>query len=92
MKVLPQCPALDYLHEAKKVQVNFVKLTYLSDDENAVLTSTTDVTSNAVGVVLQQNINEENKSISFYFLKTNLSQMQYSTFFRELILDINLVI
>lgn len=57
-----------------------VNLNYLSVDGNEVLTLTTD----AVGAILQQNINGENKSISFISLKLNSSQRKYSTFSREL--------
>lgn len=62
----------------KKPLVNFVKLNYLSDEENTVLTLTIDATSNAVGAFLQQNINRENTPISFFSLKLNSSRMKYS--------------
>lgn len=65
--------------------VNFVKP---RDDENAVLTLITDVSSNAVVAVLQQNSNDENKPI-YFFLKHNSSPIKYSLFI--LLSDISII-
>ena len=51
-KLLLQGPALDAFHKAKKALENFTKLNYRSNEENTVLTLTTDASSNAFCAVL----------------------------------------
>lgn len=68
--------ALGAFYEAENVLVTFVKLNYLNDDENIVVTIT-DVSLNAVSVFLQQT-NGESKPIFILSLKLNSSQMKYN--------------
>lgn len=81
--------ALGAFYEAENVLVTFVKLNYLNDDENIVVTIT-DVSLNAVSVFLQQT-NGESKPIFILSLKLNSSQMKYNKISWEL-LTINLPI
>lgn len=67
----------------KNVLVNFVKQNYLFDDDNSVLTWTTDTSLNAIDGVLKQNSIRESNLISSFSVKLNSSQIKYSTSFER---------
>ena len=83
-KILIEGEALTAYHNAKGALADFTKLSYISDDDSATLSLTTDASGDSIGAVLQQTQNALEKPISFFSVKRNTAQRKYSTFSREL--------
>ena len=84
-KISMQDKELKAFNQAKNALAKYTKLNYILDDDNATLTLTTDASSNAIGAVIHQVINNTSKPISFFSVKLNTAQQKYSTFSREIL-------
>lgn len=70
-KIQLQGETLRTFHQAKKALADFTKISYITDDENEVLTLTTDALEDSIGAVLHQESNGQYPSF--------LSQRRRST-------------
>ena len=84
-KILIKGEALTAFHNAKKALADFIKLSYISDDDTTTLSLTTDASEDSIGAVLQQTQNGFEKPISFFSVKLNIARRKYSTFTRGLL-------
>ena len=84
-KILIEGEALTAFHNKKSVLADFTKLSYISDDDSATLSLTTDTSRDLIGAVLQQTQNSFEKPIPFFSVKLNIAQRKYSTFSRKLL-------
>ena len=84
-KILWEGVPLTTFHNAKKALADFTKLSYISDDDTATLSLTTDASGDSIEAVLQPTQNGFEKPVSFFSVKLNIAQRKYSTFSRELL-------